>query len=484
MKTGLITGKEKIADDIYSMWIKEASMAAESKPGQFISIYCKDGSRLLPRPISICEIDKEGGLLRIVFRIAGEGTKEIASFSVSEEIKVLGPLGNGFITDIMSNDTNSLNPKYGGIEVSQLITFDYNIDYVVIDNHERLLAATRRDLNEKLNDAIRNRDTIVDVLVNNEIVGKVIFYNDIARSWEQYKTKLVNGIICIFVILLSICVGYVFYLNQNLLRPFNKLKDFAQRIAVGNLDVPLNMDKNNIFGAFTESFDLMREELHKARENERKANRSKKELVASLSHDIKTPIASIKAVTDLMLVTVKDEKEKKQLEKIVIKAEQINSLITNMFHATLEELQALCVTVTEIHSTAIPNMIQNADYEERVKMFEIPSCIVLADLLRLQQIFDNLISNSYKYAGTDIEIHAVFNEKFLIIDIMDFGSGVAEEELPLLLGKFYRGKNSGEKSGYGLGLYISAYLMEQMSGELQCKNRPDGFTVRLMLYLA
>ena len=73
------------------------------------------------------------------------------------------------------------------------------------------------------------------------------------------------------------------------LTPFRKLRRFARDVAAGNLDIPLEMDSYGSFGAFTESFGLMREELKKARENERAADQSKKELVASLSHDINTP---------------------------------------------------------------------------------------------------------------------------------------------------------------------------------------------------
>ena len=274
------------------------------------------------------------------------------------------------------------------------------------------------------------------------------------------------------------------YCRRNVLAPFRKLKQFARNVAMGDLDVPLEMDRQGSFGAFTESFDIMREELKKARENEYAADRSKKELVASLSHDIKTPVASIKATTELMLVSVKDDKERAQLERIESKAEQINTLITNMFHATLEELQALSVTVAEVHSTAIPRLIENADQKGFVRPYNIPSCIVLADVVLLQQIFDNVIGNSYKYAGTDIDIHADFDGPFLGVVIEDHGPGAPDDELPLLANKFYRGNNAREKSGYGLGLFISKTLLEDMSGDLSFENRPGGFAVRIRLRLA
>ena len=72
----VVISMEQLSDDIYSLWIKEQTIAAEAKAGQFISFFSKDGSKLLPRPISICEIDKANGALRVVFRVVGFGTKE------------------------------------------------------------------------------------------------------------------------------------------------------------------------------------------------------------------------------------------------------------------------------------------------------------------------------------------------------------------------------------------------------------------------
>ncbi|MBB2182351.1 dihydroorotate dehydrogenase electron transfer subunit [Lachnospiraceae bacterium MD1] len=95
-KEAVVCENLRIATDIYSMWIKEPEMASTAKPGQFISMYCSDGSRLLPRPISICEINKKQGALRLVYRIAGKGTEEFSMLQASDRITVMGPLGNGF----------------------------------------------------------------------------------------------------------------------------------------------------------------------------------------------------------------------------------------------------------------------------------------------------------------------------------------------------------------------------------------------------
>ena len=96
-ENAVIISQEMIADGIFSMWLRtEASKTAV--PGQFISMYTNDGTKLLPRPISICEIDKEAGALRVVYRVTGEntGTKQFSEAKAGDIIPVIGPLGNGF----------------------------------------------------------------------------------------------------------------------------------------------------------------------------------------------------------------------------------------------------------------------------------------------------------------------------------------------------------------------------------------------------
>ena len=92
----VIIRQEEIADDIYSMWLKTEKIADAAKAGQFVSVYCQEGSRLLPRPISICEIEKSKNAIRLVYRVAGKGTDEFSKMSTGMQLKIVGPLGNGF----------------------------------------------------------------------------------------------------------------------------------------------------------------------------------------------------------------------------------------------------------------------------------------------------------------------------------------------------------------------------------------------------
>ncbi len=89
---------DQISEGVYDMWLKNM-MISHAAPGQFVSVYCKDGSRILPRPISICETDRTNKRFRLVYRVLGEGTKELSRVKKGETIEVMGPLGNGFSID-------------------------------------------------------------------------------------------------------------------------------------------------------------------------------------------------------------------------------------------------------------------------------------------------------------------------------------------------------------------------------------------------
>lgn len=98
-ETAVILEQREISEQIYSLWLHADDIVREARPGQFVSVYCRDESRLLPRPISICELDKESGRLRLVYRAVGAGTQEFSSYGPGETLELIGPLGNGFPLD-------------------------------------------------------------------------------------------------------------------------------------------------------------------------------------------------------------------------------------------------------------------------------------------------------------------------------------------------------------------------------------------------
>ncbi|MDR0490047.1 MAG: HAMP domain-containing histidine kinase [Oscillospiraceae bacterium] len=319
-----------------------------------------------------------------------------------------------------------------------------------------------------VNGYVQNRDTLVDVYADGQPAGKLVFFNDYAERQDAEKSRLAVVFYALAALLALICGLFMLYQYKTILRPFKKLESFASRVAQGDLGFILEMDRKNRFGAFSESFDLMREQLAIARENERVANISKKELVASLSHDVKTPVSSIKVIAEVYQAKYGRTAE---MESIIKKADQIDLLISNMFTATLEELQQLKVSPSETTSAELEEHIRASDYQRRVRPFTLPECVVTVDSLRFRQVIDNIIGNSYKYAETDIEVSGGFDGAFFTLTVRDFGPGVSSEELSLLCEKFYRAGNAKGKSGSGLGLYLSKYFLTEMGGSLTLENQ-------------
>lgn len=94
--TAQVISQECIATDVYSLVLMADEIAKQAAAGQFISVYSKDGSKMLPRPISLCDINKEAGTLRLVYRVVGFGTAEFSKLEAGDLVDILGPLGNGF----------------------------------------------------------------------------------------------------------------------------------------------------------------------------------------------------------------------------------------------------------------------------------------------------------------------------------------------------------------------------------------------------
>ena len=371
---------------------------------------------------------------------------------------------------------HSVSENYGDAS-----KYNTQLDYAVIDNDGKLVYKTRDGLSESVNEAIKTRGLILDLEVDGEVVGKVIFDYSTEEQLNGVKTKVIVLYIIIGVLQIAILVFWYIYIRKSIIEPFKNLNSFAERVAGGNLDMPLEMDKGHVFGAFTESFDLMRTELKKARIAEKKASDDKKEMVAKLSHDIKTPVASIKSTSEIGYEVTKEERTKEMFSVINAKTDQIKSLVDNLFTSSVQDITEIDVNPGMQPSDVISGLIGNADYLKRAGAFTIPECNVFIDKLRLQQVFDNIFMNSYKYADTPVNVNSEIAGDYLVIRIADEGPGVKEEEIPLLTEKFKRGSNANDKDGAGLGLYLTDYFMEKMDGKLGLKNLEKGFEVAVYL---
>ncbi|SEP67998.1 His Kinase A (phospho-acceptor) domain-containing protein [Lachnospiraceae bacterium NE2001] len=391
-----------------------------------------------------------------------------------------------------SLDVVEVNQLLSEIEASEAMAVSkssgpYSFDYTILDTKENVVYSSTSSEADSIVKATKNRDTIRDIYIAGELKGWLIIHNKSNVLEEKVNQYYALMYVISYLAIILLWGGYTVWLYIFVIRPFDKMKEFASAVAAGDLDKPLEMDRKNIFGAFTESFDIMRDELAIAREREYQANVSKRELVAQLSHDIKTPVASIKAMSEVLEAKSQqsgDEFMGTKVKSIGAKADQIDALVNNLFASTLKELEQLEVNAIETESTAIKSLIENADYSSKVKYTEIPSCLIYMDKLRAGQVFTNVIFNSYKYADTDIALTTNMDEEYLYISLADRGGGVPEDELPFIMDKFRRGSNAEGVEGTGLGLNISRNLMQDMQGLIVCENEDGGFKVTLGFRLA
>ena len=381
-----------------------------------------------------------------------------------------------------SIDMLDLNTKRDEIEEKLLS----GADIASLENeYDCRIVLVADDGYESLNNYfIKEGMSVFDYFEDGAIAGKIAFN---ARA-EEYAARTRNSqmqLVIVLVVIYALGIGLMFIIWYFYIRPFNKLSAFASSVSKGNLDVPLNMDRHNYFGAFTESFDRMREELKASSEREAAANRSKQELVAEISHDIKTPVATIKATCEVMEVKYKDADVQEKVSVIKSKATSVEQLIDNMFRATLDDLDELKVTPREESSLIIEDMLGDLKFYGTVEQKgSVPECLIRVDKLRLEQVIDNIAGNSFKYAGTALEVEYKTDSDNIRVIMSDRGPGVPEDELAMLTTKFYRGSEASDsgKDGSGLGLYLASRFMEKMGGGLELRNREGGgFTAEIVI---
>lgn len=376
---------------------------------------------------------------------------------------------------------------------------NFDCEFVIVNDANKILYASSNDT-EKYGDmsvqkAIKNRYPYQYILSNGSISGIVIMITDTAKKYNGIRNSLLAALGILSLVFVIGAVIVITYFNQNVIIPFRKMRSFAGSVAGGNLDEPLTIDKNNVFGVFSESFDIMREELKNSRQREIELQRREREMVASLSHDLKTPVTGIKLSTELMLAKlakedglIQEEERSNITEKlgnVYKKADEIENLVSNLLSVSLDNLGETKVNIHEEKSSILEEIVAKFDDREKVTSDEVPDCVISIDVNAISRVIGNIISNSYKYAGTDITVKYSYADNFLSMTIKDSGPGVSDDELPLVTNKFYRGKAQLESNadGNGLGLYIARTLMEAMGGELLTKSK-GGFAVTLLIPLS
>lgn len=308
--------------------------------------------------------------------------------------------------------------------------------------------------------------------------------DNIRKTDIQEKQDNQIFIMCgISITFLIMVFGYIYF---SILRPFDKMKDFASEIAKGNFDVPLLYEHSNYFGKFTWAFDSMRREITRARVCEKEAIKNNKTVIATLSHDIKTPMASIRAYSEGLKANLdtSPEKREKYLSILMRKCDEAAKLTNDLFLHSIAELDKLKINTEKMEICSFLKIAVNeiaGEQQDIIFMEPVFTAMVQADRNRLMQITENLINNARKYAKTKVEISVKRAESNVELHFRDYGEGIPNEDMPFIFEKFYRGKNCGDEQGSGLGLYIVKYLTEKMNGRVLLRNHEKGLEAVIML---
>ena len=330
-----------------------------------------------------------------------------------------------------------------------------------------------------------HRPLAAPVVVDGRVVAWAFLDDDHANAVATHQRAFFWASAATLAAGFLLLLALLMWINARVLVPFRKLERFASRVAGGDLSAPLEMDRGNTFGAWTESFDLLRTELAASREREAAAQASKEALIAQVGHDLRTPIATISATAELLQLTEDSLAARERLQVIQSKSSQVDGLVSDLFRAHDNEIAALSVTPTDLDTGEVEVLLREADHRRLMDIEPLPAVLVRADRLRLAQVIDNIVQNSYKYAGTPIRVSGRVEGETLRLSLTDAGPGVEADETGLIFARGQRGRNAAGTPGQGLGLFTCAQLMERMGGHIEADlPGAGGLTIALSLPLA
>ena len=311
------------------------------------------------------------------------------------------------------------------------------------------------------------------------------FSEDFYDAQGDYSIREINVNI-ILAVMTAAVLGVLFYVRVKILRPFERLTNVPYELSKGNLTPPVKESRSRFFGKFLWGIDLLRENIEQQKQRELELQKDKKTLLLSLSHDIKTPLSAIKLYSKALSKNLYPDAEKQReiAEKINDKADEIESYVSQIITASREDFLSLEVENGEFYLSELVRNIA-AYYGEKLAIVkteffigEYKNCLLYGDLDRSTEVLQNIIENAIKYGdGKQLEILFPEEDEGVLISVRNSGCTLDKAELPHIFESFWRGANSENIRGSGLGLYICRQLMHKMNGEIFAEIDGDFITV-------
>ncbi len=357
-------------------------------------------------------------------------------------------------------------------------------DSTLLDNPEGI-DLTQFETIEKVSEfvptEICNNDYVVE-----EVAGKLFRIEYLIKN-EGYTFVLMNIGMCAALLL---TIGVLVYIGRKVIKPFDKMSSLTEELAKGNLSTPIKEEKSRFFGRFLWGMDMLRENLEDSKSKTLEYQKEKKTMLLSLSHDVKTPLSAIQLYTKALSDGVYDSDEKRQeaLDGILSKTEEIRGYVDEIYKLSREDFMELEVKVGEVYLKDVIEGIE-AYYRDKLSVLhtelevgEFDNALLSADKDRLVESLQNLMENAIKYGdGKWIKITFSEEEDCKLITVSNSGCALKESEMTDIFDSFYRGSNTDNIQGNGLGLYIVKQLMTKMDGDVYAEIEGDIFRVTLVV---
>ena len=402
---------------------------------------------------------------------------------------------------IRSENTNILSSKS---EIKDVIQGD-GLFYQVVDNNGDILYGTfpvkpfeTKDelLDELLNSTVlRNKYYVKTIPIEEhcEFKGAVLLAYKIKMTFINTTGKLVAAffslsLISPFIYLFGFTLIFSKKFSKKINYPLQLLAEASRKIKNKDLDFEIEYHSDNELGKLCEAFSDMQLELKKSLSAQWKMEQERSEMVASLAHDLKSPLSIIMGYTDALIEDNSDENDelKEFLTIIRDNTEKSANLVRQMQYISDLERQSSELYLTTVN---LENFLQKKVNEYTLQAEkkginltweiqpEVPREIQI-DTDKLTRIFDNIISNSLQYTPYKghIDIDVKVDGQKIFYKISDTGCGFSSKDLKKATERFYRGDEARQSEGNhsGLGLFIVKQLVEQLGGTLQIKNGEFG----------
>ncbi|HEX3028768.1 MAG TPA: HAMP domain-containing sensor histidine kinase [Clostridia bacterium] len=325
--------------------------------------------------------------------------------------------------------------------------------------------------------------TILDkeVKFSNGQTGRVYLISDmrpVGIFLGRYFSSL--GII-VFIILIVTNVLLTFLISTGITKQLKRLKHATEQIKDGNLNFELKTRSRDEIGDVSRAFEQMRSKLKESIDKQLQIEENRKELISSISHDLKTPVTSIKGYVEGIMDGVADSPEKmdKYIKTIYAKANDLDRLIDDLFLFSKLDLKKVPfnfekVDLVKYFNDCIEELRIDLDKKAIKLEFEnncAENVTVMADREKLKRVIVNIIQNAVKYMDKEektINVNVSCSGNEALVRIRDNGQGIKEEELQFIFDRFFRTDASRNSStgGSGLGLSITKQIIEGHEGKI------------------